>query len=90
MGNLNAELDNEGHYVNGNGWGTVTIESDQGTFEGKLVLKIRDYITIFGEFTCHGIGMSDGKLLKGTFTVNVFTVPATLNAEVEILNPHGG
>ena len=88
--NLNAELDNAGHYVNGNGWGTVTIESDQGNFEGKLVLKIRDYVTLFGTFTCHGSGMSDEKLLKGTFTVDVVTVPAIWKAEGEILDPHEG
>ena len=89
LGNLNAEIDANGYFVNGNGWGTFSVKGtgcrDQGKdFEGNLVLKIRDYSSVFGKFTCHGSNAFDGMLIKGTFVLNS---DGWFDAECEIIDP---
>ncbi|MHA2156730.1 MAG: hypothetical protein ACXABU_15405 [Candidatus Hodarchaeales archaeon] len=87
LGNLNAVMDSNGFFVFGNGRGTFTFNGGCGSFEGNLILKIRDY-SAFGWFTCHGDGKYDGMLIKGNFALDATT--GLFNAECEILDPHGG
>ncbi|MFW9856218.1 MAG: hypothetical protein ACFFFG_14295 [Candidatus Thorarchaeota archaeon] len=88
LGNLNAEIDAAGHYVNGNGWGTFTIGTASDWFEGILVLKIRNYLSISGQLNCHGNGMYEGMHLKATFVLNLGT--GSWEAEGTILDAHDG
>ena len=65
MGNNNLDVAT----VDGTGWGTlwfVGTGDDTGkNFEGIMTLKISGFY-VTAKFTCHGSGVLDGMLIKGT------------------------